>query len=72
MNLIDLKKKPVFFLLQAARLQATGCALQTEKAILLRFDMQKTLHLSRASPCNEHNLGYIQFSNTQIEPKCCK
>ena len=56
--------------LRNARLQAAG--LQSESAILLRFDMQKTLHLTCASPCNEQNLLYIQFSNPQIEPKCCE
>ena len=57
-------------MLRTARLQALG--LQSESANLLHFDMQKTLHLSRASPCNEQNLRYFRFYNPQIETKCCK
>ncbi len=37
--------------LRTAKLQAPG--LQSESAVLLSFDMQETLHLSHASPCNE-------------------
>ena len=56
--------------LRTARLQAP--ALESERAILLRVYMQKRLHLSRASPCNEQHLRYFRFYNPKNETNCCK
>ena len=41
-------------------------------AVLLHFESQNSLRLSRASVCNERNLGYFRKTRGQTGTKCCK